>query len=132
MKTINELGISYMPNTPGENPQDNHNEQNEDPKTQSKELGAKTLSQVGFNERNKKIVDSSFNKALKKGEKLSGKNGERRSFAYLFARLFRYRFRHRFGFGTFRRDRAFFYRAAFFNFALRAFGIRDLARFIRN
>ncbi|MBO4812984.1 hypothetical protein J5491_02435 [Candidatus Saccharibacteria bacterium] len=83
MKTINELGISYMPNTPGENPQDNHNEQNEDPKTQSKELGAKTLSQVGFNERNKKIVDSSFNKALKKGEKLSGKNGERRSFAYL-------------------------------------------------
>lgn len=48
-----------------------------------RELGAKVLGRVGFNERNKDIVESSFNKALRKNEILSGKNTERRARAYL-------------------------------------------------
>ena len=47
------------------------------------EIGAKVLTLVGFESRNKDIVDSSFEKARKKKEKLPGKNNERRNFAYL-------------------------------------------------
>ena len=46
-------------------------------------VGAKVLSKVGLESRQKSIVDSSFNKALGKGEKLPGKNNERRDLAYL-------------------------------------------------
>mgnify|MGYP000930454475 CR=1 FL=1 len=47
------------------------------------EIGTKVLTLVGFESRNKDIVDSSFEKARKKKEKLPGKNNERRNFAYL-------------------------------------------------
>ena len=46
-------------------------------------LGAKILSIVGFNIRHREIVDSSFGRARKTGQKLVGKNGERRSDAYV-------------------------------------------------
>ena len=46
-------------------------------------LGSNVLSQVSFEKRNKDIVESSFNKALAKKEKLSGNNNERRNLAYL-------------------------------------------------
>ncbi len=51
----------------------------------NRQLGAKILANSNFESR-QPIVTSSFNKALKKGEKLPGKNGERRNHAYL-ARL---------------------------------------------
>ena len=50
---------------------------------QEQQIGAKVLSSANFQENNKKIVDSSFNKAIKRGEKLPGKNAERRNMAYL-------------------------------------------------
>ena len=49
----------------------------------NRRLGAAVLTSVGFNARNKDIVDSSFNKARKNNEKLPGKNDERRNYAYL-------------------------------------------------
>ena len=45
--------------------------------------GAKVLSAVNFEARRKEIVDSSFNKARERGDKLPGKNGERRDLAYV-------------------------------------------------
>ena len=45
--------------------------------------GAKVLSLAHFESSHKPIVESSFNKALKKGEKLLGNNSERRNFSYL-------------------------------------------------
>ncbi|MBR2659023.1 hypothetical protein IKD57_04040 [Candidatus Saccharibacteria bacterium] len=50
---------------------------------QEQQIGAKVLSSANFQENNKEIVDSSFNKAIKRGEKLPGKNAERRNMAYL-------------------------------------------------
>ena len=50
---------------------------------QEQQIGAKVLSTANFQESNKGIVESSFNKAVKRGEKLSGKNAERRNMAYL-------------------------------------------------
>ena len=47
------------------------------------EIGSKVLTLVGFESRNKDIVNSSFEKAKKQNEKLPGKNNERRNFAYL-------------------------------------------------
>ena len=48
-----------------------------------KELGAKILTQVGFENRQKNIVNSSFDKARETKEKLLGKNNERRNYAYI-------------------------------------------------
>ena len=50
---------------------------------QNQQLGARILSQVHFESSHKPIVESSFDKALKKGEKLPGKNDERRNLSYL-------------------------------------------------
>ena len=47
------------------------------------EIGSKVLTLVGFESRNKDIVNSSFEKAKKQKEKLPGKNNERKNFAYL-------------------------------------------------
>ena len=47
------------------------------------EIGSKVLSLVNFESKHKDIVESSFNKAHNKKEKLPGKNNERRNFAYL-------------------------------------------------
>ena len=47
------------------------------------EIGSKVLTLIGFESRNKDIVNSSFEKARKQKEKLPGKNNERRNFAYL-------------------------------------------------
>ena len=47
------------------------------------EIGARVLTLVGFDSRNRDIVNSSFEKARKRKEKLPGKNTERRNYAYL-------------------------------------------------
>ena len=47
------------------------------------EISSKVLSLVNFESKHKDIVESSFNKARNKKEKLPGKNNERRNFAYL-------------------------------------------------
>ena len=47
------------------------------------EIGSKVLSLVNFESKHKDIVESSFDKARNKKEKLPGKNNERRNFAYL-------------------------------------------------
>ena len=47
------------------------------------EIGSKVLTLVGFESKNKDIVNSSFEKVRKQNEKLPGKNNERRNFAYL-------------------------------------------------
>ena len=47
------------------------------------EIGSKVLSLVNFESKHKDIVESSFNKARNKKERLPGKNNERRNFAYL-------------------------------------------------
>lgn len=52
-------------------------------KQHSREVGAKILSRANFETRHQSIVDNSFNKARQKGEKLSGKNNERRNYSYL-------------------------------------------------
>ena len=54
-----------------------------DQKQQDRTLGAKILSQANFESRHQPIVDSSFNKARQHGEKLPGKNNERRNYSYL-------------------------------------------------
>jgi len=46
-------------------------------------FGARILSHAHFESSHRPIVESSFNKALKRGEKLPGNNAERRNFAYL-------------------------------------------------
>ena len=46
-------------------------------------IGAVALTIANFQNRHKDIVDSSLEKARKKGEKLPGKNDERRNYAYL-------------------------------------------------
>lgn len=46
-------------------------------------LGASILTAAGFQNRQKEIVESSFDKARESGEKLPGKNSERRNYAYL-------------------------------------------------
>ena len=48
-----------------------------------RKIGAKVLASVGFDKHWKDIVEPYFNKARKNGEKLSGKNNERRNYAYL-------------------------------------------------
>lgn len=45
--------------------------------------GAKVLAGVGFQDRQKEIVDSSLQKMMARGEKLTGKNAERRNLAYV-------------------------------------------------
>lgn len=52
-------------------------------RSQEQKYGAKILSTINFEVRHKEIVDSSFNKARAQGEKLSGKNSERRNSAYI-------------------------------------------------
>ena len=47
------------------------------------EIGSKVLTLVNFESKHKDIVESSFDKARNKKEKLPGKNNERRNFAYL-------------------------------------------------
>ena len=51
-------------------------------KEQDRRMGAKLLSQANFGNRHS-IVESSFDKARRRGEKLSGKPGERRHRAFL-------------------------------------------------
>lgn len=46
-------------------------------------IGALVLSLVSFDDKNEEIVDSSFDKARRKGEKLPGNSSERRIYAYL-------------------------------------------------
>lgn len=62
----------------------NHTKESNIPPEKQKEflLGAKILTQSNFEGRQKEIVDSSFNKARQQGEKLPGKNNERRNYAY--------------------------------------------------
>lgn len=59
------------------------NYQETDRRQYNQQVGTKVLSQVNFESSHKPIVESSFNKALKRGEKLPGKNSERRNYAYL-------------------------------------------------
>lgn len=49
----------------------------------SGKIGAKVLTQVNFEDRHKEITDSSYQKALKNGEKIDAKPSERRSIAYI-------------------------------------------------
>lgn len=49
----------------------------------SQAVGAKLLTVANFDTRNKAIVDSSFNKARTRSERLPGKNSERRNYAYI-------------------------------------------------
>ena len=46
-------------------------------------FGSKILAKIGFDRRHEKIVNSTFLKARKQGEKLPGKNSERRNYSYL-------------------------------------------------
>ena len=68
-----------------ENTTENVNQQMEKRATSrlQNEIGSKVLSLVNFESKHKDIVESSFNKARNKKEKLPGKNNERRNFAYL-------------------------------------------------
>ena len=73
--------LNYAPNT-----ENNQNEILSDKQRLARlqnEIGSKVLTLVGFESRNKDIVNSSFEKARKQNEKLPGKNNERRNFAYL-------------------------------------------------
>ena len=73
--------LNYAPNT-----DNNQNEILSDKQRLARlqnEIGSKVLTLVGFESRNKDIVNSSFEKARKQKEKLPGKNNERRNFAYL-------------------------------------------------
>ena len=73
--------LNYAPNT-----ENNQNEILSDEQRLARlqnEIGSKVLTLVGFESRNKDIVNSSFEKARKQNEKLPGKNNERRNFAYL-------------------------------------------------
>ena len=73
--------LNFAPNT-----ENNQNEILSDKQRLARlqnEIGSKVLTLVGFESRNKDIVNSSFEKARKQNEKLPGKNNERRNFAYL-------------------------------------------------
>ena len=73
--------LNYAPNT-----ENNQNEILSDKQRLARlqnEIGSKVLTLVGFESKNKDIVNSSFEKARKQNEKLPGKNNERRNFAYL-------------------------------------------------
>lgn len=56
---------------------------NEAERNRNLSLGSRVLALVNFEKSHKPIVESSFNKARKKGEKLPSKNSERRTYAYL-------------------------------------------------
>ena len=82
--------LNYAPNTDNnQNETLSDNNQNEILSDKQRlariqnEIGSKVLTLVGFESRNKDIVNSSFEKARKQKEKLPGKNNERRNFAYL-------------------------------------------------
>lgn len=49
----------------------------------SEKIGAKILAQVNFEDRHKKITNSSYQKVLKSGETIDAKASERRSIAYI-------------------------------------------------
>lgn len=49
----------------------------------NRQFGAKILAKANFGSRKKEIVESSFQKSLDKGDKLPGKNNERRNLAFL-------------------------------------------------
>ena len=73
--------FNYAPNT-----ENNQNEILSDKQRLARlqnEIGSKVLTLVGFESKNKDIVNSSFENARKQNEKLPGKNNERRNFAYL-------------------------------------------------
>ena len=79
---------NFSPNhlNPAPNTDNNQNEILSDKQRLARlqnEIGSKVLTLVGFESRNKDIVNSSFEKARKQNEKLPGKNNERRNFAYL-------------------------------------------------
>lgn len=59
------------------------NQEQVDKKQLDRTFGAKILSQANFESRHQPIVGSSFNKARQHGEKLPGKNNERRNYSYL-------------------------------------------------
>ena len=63
-------------------PDRQENEQHIDRKRAEKKLGATVLSSIGF-ERRHDIVKSSFDKARQRGDKLDGKNNDRRNYAYI-------------------------------------------------
>lgn len=63
----------------GENTQEKEQER----KKAERQLGAKVLAGVGYQDRQREIVDSSLAKEMARGEKLQGKNAERRNLAYL-------------------------------------------------
>ena len=52
-------------------------------RSNNRRIGAKILSQTNFENRHKQITDSSYEKAIKKGESLDAKPSERRGFAYI-------------------------------------------------
>ena len=60
-----------------------NNPESPSPEDHTRQVGATALTTAGFNTRHKDIVESSFNKAKDRGEKLPGKNNERRNYAYL-------------------------------------------------
>ena len=81
MSNFSPNHFNYAPNT-----ENNQNEILLDKQRLARlqnEIGSKVLTLVGFESRNKDIVNSSFEKARKQNEKLPGKNNERRNFAYL-------------------------------------------------
>ena len=81
MSNFSPNHLNYAPNT-----DNNQNEILSDKQRLARlqnEIGSKVLTLVGFESRNKDIVNSSFEKARKQNEKLPGKNNERRNFAYL-------------------------------------------------
>ncbi|MDO4753361.1 MAG: hypothetical protein Q4A36_04010, partial [Candidatus Saccharibacteria bacterium] len=61
----------------------NTEEQQIDSIENQRHLGAVGLTLANFQDRHKEIIDSSFDKARENGEKLPGKNNERRNYAYL-------------------------------------------------
>ncbi|MDO4611298.1 MAG: hypothetical protein Q4B34_00305 [Candidatus Saccharibacteria bacterium] len=61
----------------------NNDTENNENGSREREVGAKVLNTAGFNTRHQEIVDSSFEKARSYGEKLVGKNNERRNDAYI-------------------------------------------------
>ena len=63
--------------------QSSNHQEDKMPSRKNQQLGSRILTQVGYENRHKEIVESSFNKARKRGEKLLGKNNERRNYAYL-------------------------------------------------
>lgn len=82
----NNETIHWKETTPESNTTDNQTTNEQAINKQSvmnRQLGSKALSSAGFEIRNKEVVDSSYDKARKRGEKLSGKNNERRNYAYL-------------------------------------------------